>query len=185
MRNFLFFLFHISSQEFYTDNPKTFEDYGRIINQQHFKRLMALMEGGKVAVGGDSDESECYIGKFFTHLKRLYRFITTSSCCQKINIKYLCAFSHFLKTPPPCGCFLAAPTVLKDVTPESKVMKEEIFGPLLPIVNVSGVDEAIRFINDREKPLVVYVFSNQNKVNWLAGSRHFGCLLFSLTFRGD
>lgn len=55
--------------------------------------------------------------------------------------------------------------MLKDVTGESKVMKEEIFGPLLPIINVSGVDEAIQFINDREKPLVVYVFSNQNKVN--------------------
>lgn len=54
--------FYTSSQEFYTDNPKTCDDYGRIINQQHFKRVMALMEGGEVAVGGDSDESECYIG---------------------------------------------------------------------------------------------------------------------------
>lgn len=55
--------------------------------------------------------------------------------------------------------------MLKDVTGESKVMKEEIFGPLLPIIAVSGVDEAIQFINDREKPLVVYVFSSNNKVN--------------------
>lgn len=47
-------------------------------------------------------------------------------------------------------------------------MKEEIFGPVLPIVTVSGVDEAIQFINDREKPLVVYVFSNKNKVKILA-----------------
>jgi len=52
-------------QEFYTDNPETFEDYGRIINQQHFKRLMALMEGSTVAVGGTSDESQCYIGTWF------------------------------------------------------------------------------------------------------------------------
>lgn len=44
-------------------------------------------------------------------------------------------------------------------------MKEEIFGPLLPIITVSGVDEAIRFINEREKPLVIYVFSQDNKVN--------------------
>lgn len=44
-------------------------------------------------------------------------------------------------------------------------MKEEIFGPVLPVVTVSGVDEAIQFINEREKPLVVYVFSNKNKVN--------------------
>lgn len=49
-------------QEFYTDDPKTFEDYGRIVNQKHFKRVMALMEGGTIAVGGESDESQCYIG---------------------------------------------------------------------------------------------------------------------------
>lgn len=54
--------------------------------------------------------------------------------------------------------------MLKDVTAESKVMKEEIFGPLLPIITVSGVDAAIQFINEREKPLVVYVFSHDNKV---------------------
>lgn len=105
-------------EEFYTDNPKTFEDYGRIINQRHFKRVMALMEGSTVAVGGESDESQCYI----------------------------------------------APTVLKDVTADSKVMREEIFGPLLPIISVSGVDEAIQFISEREKPLVVYVFSHDNKL---------------------
>lgn len=51
-------------QEFYTDDPKTFEDYGRIINKQHYKRIMALVEGSTVAVGGDSDESRCYIGVF-------------------------------------------------------------------------------------------------------------------------
>lgn len=54
-------------------------------------------------------------------------------------------------------------------------MKEEIFGPLLPIVTVSGLDEAIHFINDREKPLVVYVFSNDNKVNTPAADRFVFC----------
>ena len=58
-----------------------------------------------------------------------------------------------------------APTVLTGVTADSKVMQEEIFGPLLPIVTVSGVDEAIRFINEREKPLALYVFSSSNKVS--------------------
>ncbi|KAM9442117.1 aldehyde dehydrogenase family 3 member A2-like isoform 1-T2 [Salvelinus alpinus] len=104
--------------EFYTDDPKTFEDYGRIINQRHFQRVMSLLEGSTVAIGGDSDQSQCYI----------------------------------------------APTVLKDVTGGSKVMQEEIFGPLLPIVTVSGVDEAIQFINEREKPLALYVFSPDNKL---------------------
>ncbi|MFJ9738295.1 aldehyde dehydrogenase family protein [Streptomyces sp. NPDC101166] len=52
-----------------------------------------------------------------------------------------------------------APTVLADVDPESPVMREEIFGPVLPILTVSGLDGAIAFINDRDKPLALYVFS--------------------------
>lgn len=49
-------------QEFYTDNPKVSDDYGRIISQRHFKRIMGLMEGSTVAFGGDVDESQLYIG---------------------------------------------------------------------------------------------------------------------------
>ena len=52
-----------------------------------------------------------------------------------------------------------APTVLTDVRPDEPVMREEIFGPVLPIVNVDGLDEAIAFINDRDKPLALYVFT--------------------------
>ncbi|MEQ2206823.1 hypothetical protein XENOCAPTIV_003369 [Xenoophorus captivus] len=93
-------------KEFYADSTKTSDDYGRIINQRQFKRLMGLMEGCTIAFGGDADEAQGYIG----------------------------------------------PTVLKNVTGESKVMQEEIFGPLLPIITVNSVDEAIQFINEREKP---------------------------------
>ncbi|MET7684935.1 aldehyde dehydrogenase family protein [Streptomyces sp. NPDC005423] len=53
-----------------------------------------------------------------------------------------------------------APTVLADVDPDSPVMAEEIFGPILPIVTVPGLDEAIDFINDRDKPLALYVFGD-------------------------
>ncbi|XP_029957536.1 aldehyde dehydrogenase family 3 member A2-like [Salarias fasciatus] len=105
-------------KEFYTENPKTCSDYGRIINQRHFKRILALMEGSSVAAGGDHDESDCYI----------------------------------------------APTILRDVKPDAKVMQEEIFGPLLPIISISDVDEAIKFINQREKPLALYVFSQDDKL---------------------
>ncbi|MFE3525173.1 aldehyde dehydrogenase family protein [Streptomyces sp. NPDC059161] len=53
-----------------------------------------------------------------------------------------------------------APTVLADVAPGSPVMQEEIFGPILPIVTVPGLDDAIDFINDRDKPLALYVFTD-------------------------
>ncbi|MFF4442534.1 aldehyde dehydrogenase family protein [Streptomyces sp. NPDC001621] len=55
-----------------------------------------------------------------------------------------------------------APTVLADVEPDSPVMREEIFGPILPIVTVAGLDEAIAFINDRDKPLALYVFTESD-----------------------
>ncbi|NXP15800.1 AL3B1 dehydrogenase, partial [Thinocorus orbignyianus] len=57
-----------------------------------------------------------------------------------------------------------APTVLVDVQPSYPIMQEEIFGPILPILTVANVDEAIDFINSRERPLVVYVFSSSSKV---------------------
>ncbi|MEV5940101.1 aldehyde dehydrogenase family protein [Streptomyces sp. NPDC051994] len=53
-----------------------------------------------------------------------------------------------------------APTVLADVAPGSPAMQEEIFGPILPIVTVPGLDDAIDFINDRDKPLALYVFTD-------------------------
>ncbi|XP_068800481.1 aldehyde dehydrogenase family 3 member B1 isoform X2 [Struthio camelus] len=57
-----------------------------------------------------------------------------------------------------------APTVLADVQPSDPAMQEEIFGPILPIVVVSSMDEAIDFINARPPPLVLYVFSCDSKV---------------------
>ncbi|NXG59175.1 AL3A2 dehydrogenase, partial [Hemiprocne comata] len=105
-------------QEFYGEDVKSSPDYERIINKRHFKRIQSLLEGQKIAHGGEVDEASCFI----------------------------------------------APTILTDVSPESKVMEEEIFGPVLPILTMKSVDEAIEFINSREKPLVLYVFSNNKKL---------------------
>uniref|UniRef100_A0A8C1G1R4 Aldehyde dehydrogenase n=1 Tax=Cyprinus carpio TaxID=7962 RepID=A0A8C1G1R4_CYPCA len=104
--------------EFYQTDPKSSPDYCRIINTRHFDRVLALMNECTIALGGESDRSQCYI----------------------------------------------APTVLKDVLPHFKIMQEEIFGPLLPIVTVNGLSEAIQFINAREKPLALYVFSSDKTV---------------------
>ncbi|MCA9772416.1 MAG: aldehyde dehydrogenase family protein [Myxococcales bacterium] len=52
-----------------------------------------------------------------------------------------------------------APTVLTKVAPDSPVMSEEIFGPVLPVLPVRDMHEAIEFVNAREKPLALYVFT--------------------------
>lgn len=57
------------------------------------------------------------------------------------------------------------PTILTEVSLDSKVMTDEIFGPILPVIEFDNLDNVIEFVNDREKPLALYYFSNDdNKV---------------------
>ena len=44
------------------------------------------------------------------------------------------------------------------------VMQEEIFGPVLPIVTIDSIDEAISVVNERQKPLALYVFAQDKRV---------------------
>lgn len=53
-----------------------------------------------------------------------------------------------------------APTILTDVDVKAPVMCEEIFGPILPVLKVDGPAEAVAFINAREKPLALYLFTS-------------------------
>lgn len=52
-----------------------------------------------------------------------------------------------------------SPTVLDNVGLDTPVMQEEIFGPILPVLGVANVEEAITFVNERPKPLALYVFT--------------------------
>jgi aldehyde dehydrogenase (NAD+) len=51
------------------------------------------------------------------------------------------------------------PTVVVDPPPDDSVMTEEIFGPILPIVRVNSLDAAAKFVNQRPKPLALYLFT--------------------------
>ncbi len=104
--------------EFFGSDAKTSDDYGRIINERHHKRLVGLLESGTIAHGGEHDESQKYI----------------------------------------------EPTLLTDVSPDSKAMADEIFGPILPLLKVASVDEAIDFVNERDKPLALYVYTKNKQV---------------------
>ena len=51
------------------------------------------------------------------------------------------------------------PTMLTDVTPDMAILQEEIFGPVLPVMTYNDLDEAIEYIEQRDKPLALYVYS--------------------------
>lgn len=54
--------------------------------------------------------------------------------------------------------------MLVDVQESDVLMQEEIFGPILPIITIESLQEGIDFINRREKPLALYVFSDESSV---------------------
>ncbi|CAB0002266.1 unnamed protein product [Nesidiocoris tenuis] len=108
-------------QEWYGQDVSKSQDYPRIVNDNHYRRVAKFLKDGQIAVGGQSKEDE--------------RFI--------------------------------APTLLTGVQPGDQVMSEEIFGPVLPIVNVGSAKEAIDFINSRAKPLSLYIFSTNPQVQEL------------------
>jgi aldehyde dehydrogenase (NAD+) len=56
------------------------------------------------------------------------------------------------------------PTVLVNVPPDSPAMQEEIFGPILPVLEVYNVEQAIDFVNARPSPLGLYIFAEDERV---------------------
>jgi aldehyde dehydrogenase (NAD+) len=54
-----------------------------------------------------------------------------------------------------------APTVLTGVKPDAAVMDDELFGPILPVLSYGELDDAIAFVNERPKPLALYVFASR------------------------
>lgn len=56
-----------------------------------------------------------------------------------------------------------APTILSNVDVKSDIMNEEIFGPILPIIEIEGLDKKIEFINSKDNSLALYIFSNDKK----------------------
>lgn len=105
-------------KDFYGDDPKNSDSYGRVVSDRHFARLSNLMNGGQVVVGGDVDAAQRYI----------------------------------------------SPTVLDNVDKASQLMSEEIFGPLLPIIGIDSVDEAVQYVNANPHPLALYVFAEDKSV---------------------
>jgi len=101
----------------YGANPLEHPDYGRIINNDQFEKLSALIKTGEVIFGGEVRKQDRCI----------------------------------------------SPTILDNVRPEDPIMQDEIFGPIFPIMEYGDIDEAISFVNSREKPLAFYLFTSSRK----------------------
>lgn len=111
------------------EKPLENEEYPRMVNKKHFERVLGLIEGEKVVVGGYAKEESLQI----------------------------------------------APTILDEITLESPIMQEEIFGPVLPVVTFREKEELLQCIRHFEKPLACYLFTRNPKMEqWALENISFG-----------
>ncbi|MBX7150714.1 aldehyde dehydrogenase [bacterium] len=101
--------------EFFGADASESGNYTNIINSRHFDRLMKLIEGSDLIIGGQSNREKLFI----------------------------------------------APTIIS-AKPDSAVMADEIFGPILPILTYEHLDEAITIIRQKPWPLSLYLFTNDH-----------------------
>ena len=101
-------------QKQYGKEPLQNPDYGKIINEKHFDRILGLIDEKKIVQGGKAD-------------RKALRIETT---------------------------------VLDNVSFYDRVMQEEIFGPLMPVLTYDSLEEVIRTVNSMPHPLALYFFTS-------------------------
>jgi aldehyde dehydrogenase (NAD+) len=111
-------------QKFYSLQPSGSSDYGKIINERRFDKLLSYLDTEKIFYGGDSNRESLYIG----------------------------------------------PTILTGISLNDAIMKEEIFGPILPVLSFTTTEQAMSIVQQNENPLALYLFTKNEKteVLWLA-----------------
>ena len=115
--------------------------------------------------------------KFINYFKAAIRRMYSDNPLKSPDLPKIINEHHYERLKGLLGCGKAvigaeyddisrriAPTLLVNVPLDSEVMQEEIFGPILPLITVSSVDEAVDFIREREAPLALYIFSNDKNV---------------------
>lgn len=105
-------------QEFYGTQTEQSEDFGRIVNDNHFNRLVNIIEDSRqqVIYGGESNADELFV----------------------------------------------APTIILDPKLSDSVMQQEIFGPILPIIGYDTFNEVYDIVEQYEKPLALYLFTEDS-----------------------
>ncbi|HPH92184.1 MAG TPA: aldehyde dehydrogenase [Ferruginibacter sp.] len=112
-----------SLQDFFGSRPQEHENYGKIINEKQFDRLVKFLSEGTIAHGGGYDKAALFI----------------------------------------------EPTILDNIQTGGAVMKEEIFGPILPVLSFTTKEEALKIIANNKNPLAFYVFTSSatKEKEWL------------------
>jgi len=104
-------------QQFYSNDPSKDYNYGKIINEKQFNRIINYLKEGNIICGGKYNKATLYI----------------------------------------------QPALMNNVSLDSTLMHEEIFGPVLPVISFETKQEALEIINKNKNPLSCFVFTKNKK----------------------
>ena len=110
-------------ETFFKGDAERSYDYGKIINEKQFDRLVSYLRDGKILYGGKTNREKLFI----------------------------------------------EPTLMDNINLDGGIMNDEIFGPLLPIISFTGMEEALKIIARHKNPLAFYLFTNnkEKEKRWL------------------
>ena len=116
-------------QHFFGSNAFESYNYGKIVNEKQFNRIVKYLGDGKIIYGGKHNEEQLYI----------------------------------------------EPTLLGEVKIDAAIMKDEIFGPVLPVISFNTVEEGLKIIQQNQNPLAFYLFTSSTaKEKWWMKTVPFG-----------
>ena len=100
------------------------------------------------------------------HYKRLLEYLENA---KSHNAKIVVGGDHDENTK------FIAPTIVTDLNTDATLLNEEIFGPIMPIISYTNLDEAIEYINSKERPLALYIYSKRkSNIEKVIGSTRAG-----------
>ena len=141
-----------------------------------------LINNGQVCIAPDyvqvhKDVKEEFIKHLISNIKKLYTkdSFQSSSYCRIVNNHHFKRLKGLIDNAVKNDSKILyggklnskdnfiEPTIIENVSTNSNIYNEEIFGPILPIFTYEKIDDVITFINEKEKPLALYIFSRNNR----------------------
>lgn len=111
---------------------------------------------------------DAFLEQVKAEVKRQYAHVSYGKIINRKHFDRICSLIDPAKVVAGGGSnadtLQIEPTVLDGVTWEDKVMGQEIFGPVMPILTFDSINEVIETVNSREKPLALYIFARDKKV---------------------
>ena len=85
--------------------------------------------------------------------------------CRIVSDKAMVRLTSYADVPHDLSTRYIAPTILDNISPDDSIMQEEIFGPILPVMQFDDISEVEQYVNSHEKPLAFYYFGRE-KDGW-------------------